>query len=197
MGLKLITPPAVEPVSVSELRKQLELAASDTAHDAHLTRLIVSARRVVERETRQALITQTWLVVHSCFPPTGHNIWLPRPPLQTVSWVKYYDGDGTLQTWGTSHYVAITSSRPGRIDKRPASVWPTLEASREDAVQIQYLSGYGTAASAVPEELRQAVLALASYWFEVRTTVEVPEHLLSFLRSQRSGVGPEFFGLTR
>lgn len=197
MGLSIVTHPTVEPVMLSELRKQLEIASTDTAHDTHLTRLIVAARRVVERETRRALITQTWKMTGPGFPAGEINIWLPRPPLQTVSWVKYYDTAGVLQTWTAAEYSVITTSAPGRVDLLPDYSWPTVQESRDDAVQIQYVAGYGDGAASVPEEFRQAIQALAAYWFEVRTTVEVPDVLLRSLRGWRPGAGPEHFGLVR
>lgn len=195
MGLSIVTHPAVEPVATAELRKQLEIAATDTTHDTHLTRLITRARRTVERETRQALITQTWLWTGAGFPLGERNLWLPRPPLQSVSWVKYYDASGVQQTWDAAEYVVVTTSRPGRIDLVPTSSWPSVQASRDNAVQIQYVAGYGAAASAVPPELLQAIEALAVYWFEDRTKAEVPDSLLRFLRGMRSGAGPEHFDL--
>lgn len=197
MGLSIVTHPALEPVTLSELKKQLEIAATDTAHDTHLTRLITRARRMVERETRRALITQTWLMTGPGFPVGKRNVWLPRPPLQTVSWVKYYDTAGIQQTWTSAEYLVITTSTPGRVDLHPDYSWPTVQASRDNAVQIQYVAGYGDAAAAVPGELCQAIEALAAFWFEVRTTAEVPDPLLRFLRAQRSGAGPEHFQLVK
>lgn len=197
MGLSIVTQPAAEPVTIADLRKQLEIAASDTTHDVQLARLITRARRVVERETRQALCTQTWLMTGPRFPDGERNLWLPRPPLQTVSWVKYYDAAGVQQTWAAAEYLVITTSRPGRVDLHPDCSWPAVQAGRDNAVQVQYVAGYGSNSDSVPAELLQAVEALAAYWFEVRTSAEVPEPLLRFLRSQRSGAGPEHFDLRR
>lgn len=195
MGLYLLTHPAAEPVTAAELKKQLEIATSDTAHDTHVARLIKAARRVVERETRRALITQTWKLTGPGFPVGMYNLWLPRPPLKTLTHVKYYDTAGVQQTWSSSEYLVITTSTPGRVDLHPDYTWPTTQASRDNAVEIQYVAGYGDTSADVPEEFRQAVQALAAYWFEVRTTAAVPEDLLRWLRSQRPGSGPEHFAL--
>ena len=197
MGLSIVTHPTVEPVTAADMRKQLEIAATDTTHDAHLTRLIAAARRMVERETRRALMTQTWLLTGPGFPWGARHLWLPRPPLQTVSWIKYHDAAGVLQTWDSGEYAVITSSTPGRVDLLPTGSWPTVQAGRDSAIQIQYVAGYGSIAAAVPEELQQAVQALAAYWFECRTAGEVPELLRAALRGMRSGAGPEHFDLRR
>jgi uncharacterized phiE125 gp8 family phage protein len=197
MGLSIVTHPVLEPVTLAELKKQLEIAATDTAHDMHLSRLITRARRVVEAQTRRALVAQTWLITGPGFPAGCRNMWLPRPPLQSVSWVKYYDAAGIQQTWTTAEYLVITTSTPGRVDLHPNYSWPTVQASRDNALQIQFVAGYGGTAAAVPGELCQAIEALAAFWFEVRTTAEVPDSLLRFLRAQRPGSGPEHFDLSK
>lgn len=197
MGLSIVTHPTVEPVTTAELKKQLEIANSDTAHDAHLERLIKGARRVAERETRKSLITQTWKLTGPEFPYGTFNLWLPRPPLQSVTHVKYYDWSGVQQTWSSDEYLVITTTTPGRVDLHPDYTWPTTQASRDNAVEIQYVAGYGGDTDDVPEELRQAIQALAAYWFEVRTTMEIPDLTLQFLRAQRPGSGPEHFPLLK
>ena len=56
---------------------------------------------------------------------------LPRPPLQSVGWVKYYDTAGTLQTLVTTEYLVRTPwQAPGKIERAPGKSWPSYEADR-------------------------------------------------------------------
>ena len=50
LSIKLIMPPAVEPVTLDEAKTWLKLETAD--EDATLTRLIASARQMVEQYTR-------------------------------------------------------------------------------------------------------------------------------------------------
>ena len=55
----LLEGPASEPVTLTEAKKQCEIAASDTAHDDHLTLLIQAAREQWEHDTDSAVMEQT------------------------------------------------------------------------------------------------------------------------------------------
>jgi uncharacterized phiE125 gp8 family phage protein len=81
------------------------------------------------------------------------------------------------------------------VDLHPDYSWPSVQASRDNAVQVQYVAGYGTTAASVPQELCQAIEALAAFWFEVRTTAEIPDALQRMLRGHRCGAGPEHYSL--
>jgi uncharacterized phiE125 gp8 family phage protein len=82
MGLKLVTPPAVEPVTLAEAKAHLRL---DTAvDDAYVSALITASRERVELFLRRALITQVFEFAVDDFPAYDRAIDLPRPPLRSV-----------------------------------------------------------------------------------------------------------------
>ena len=58
MPLHLVTPPALEPVSVAELKAHAAVDGDD--QDAMLAALIGTARTVIERRRSLAMITQVW-----------------------------------------------------------------------------------------------------------------------------------------
>ena len=92
MGLKLVSPPAIEPVSLAEAKAQLRLDTD--ADDVYVTALITVARERVELFLRRALIAQSFEYTLDQFPAnkyltyTTSFINLPRPPLQSVEWIK-------------------------------------------------------------------------------------------------------------
>ena len=71
----------------------------------------------------RALVTQTWELVINTFPT--HEIKMPLPPLQSVTSVKYDDGEGVEQTLSTSLYTVDTASEPGWIVPPIGTGWPT------------------------------------------------------------------------
>jgi uncharacterized phiE125 gp8 family phage protein len=167
-GLSLITAPTIEPVKLDEAKKQCELARADTYHDEHLSRLITAARQYVEERTNRALVTQTWDLFLDELPYTD-SIWLPKPPLQSVTSLKYYDASGVQQTWSSANYIVSTSREPGRIALAYGISWPSVQA-RPDAVVVRFVCGYGTQSS-IPERLKAAMLLLVAHWFEHRAEV--------------------------
>ncbi len=103
---------------------------------------------------------------------------LPRPPLagSVVAgvWtpsslaVRYFAQDGTFTTAASTIYQVDGDREPARVGPAYGQVWPSTRAMM-DAVQITYVAG--TAAADVPEDLKAAVLLLASHWHRNRDAV--------------------------
>lgn len=166
MALKLITPPAEEPVTLTQAREHLR--ATSTEEDAKILALIMAAREHVEDYTRRRLITQTWELVLDEFP---RELELPSPPLQSVTSIKYLDESDVEQTLGTSSYQVDADSEPGRVVLAPNAEWPDL-SEKINAVRIRFVCGYGGAA-AVPWAIRAAMLLIIGHLFEQREQVNV------------------------
>ncbi|MFA5388068.1 MAG: hypothetical protein WC322_06840, partial [Candidatus Paceibacterota bacterium] len=124
--------------------------------DLTIARYIKTARRWVENLTGFALITQVWDLFLDAFP-RGRIIEVPRPPLVSVTHLKYKDSSNVLQTLATSYYVVDTQAEPGRIQVTSGQCWPNTYPD-VNAVQIRYSAGFGAAASAVPEGYIDAIL---------------------------------------
>ena len=159
MALSLVTAPATEPVSVAEAKLQCRVDYSD--EDVLLMDLVTSGREWVEAFVHRALITQTWDLTLDAFPCDSDDpVWLPLPPLQSVTHVKYYDTTGTLQTWSSSLYTVVAPSGPmarmGYVVPAYQQIYPTTRAV-PDAVTVRFVCGYGTDSVDVPASLRQAI----------------------------------------
>lgn len=169
-GLSLVTPPAEEPVTRAEAKKQCEVATAITAHDSHFDRLIKMARIRAEELTGRQLVTATWDLFLDAFPADGvSRLQIPRAPLASVTHVKYIDAGGTQQTLDSSLYKVVTAREPGEIHPAYGTVWP-IAREEPDAVEIRFVAGYGDAAD-VPELLKEAMLLLIGHWFEHREEV--------------------------
>ena len=120
---------------------------TNTTEDPELVRAIETARREAEKILGRALITQTWRALYDSFPVV--EVELPKPPLQSVSSVKYIDDDGTLQTLASSEYEVDTSGVRGRVYLAYEGEWP-IHRIEPNAVRIEFVAGYGDDRSDVP-----------------------------------------------
>jgi uncharacterized phiE125 gp8 family phage protein len=154
-GLKLVTAPAAEPVSLAEAKARLRVTIDD--EDSDIESLIRQARGLCEEGCHRFFVAQTWTLYLDCWPkPECDGIRVPRPPLVSVASVKYYDTDAVQQTIDSADYYVGTGSEPGRIVP-VAGYWPAVQLHRPDAIEIQFTAGYGPA-SAVPPAAKAAIL---------------------------------------
>ena len=144
--LHLVTAPAFEPVSRAEAK--LHLRIDTTADDALIDGLILAARQHAETVTQRALVAQTWDDKRPRFPWNTYwgNIWLPKPPISSVTSVTYLDSNGTSQTWDSANYVTDLPAGPwarkGRIYPAYSASYPSTRAI-PNAVTIRFVAGYG------------------------------------------------------
>jgi len=141
------------------------LRVSGTADDAYITALIAAATGAVETETGRALGEQTWIEYLDAFP-YGREIRLQRPPLKSVTAVKYYDGDNVEQTLAASKYTVHAQNEPARVELNDGETWPTTYA-RRNAVSVEFVAGYAT----IPEALLFAVKFLIAHFYVNRVPV--------------------------
>ena len=86
--------------------------------------------------------------------------------MQSVTFIKYKDSAGVLQTLAASDYVVDAYSEPGLIFLAYGKSWPSAYPEA-NAVQIRFAAGYG-AASAVPQEAKHAILLKVADLYEHR-----------------------------
>lgn len=167
-SLELVTAPEEEPVNVTEARDWLRMHEDITDDDDLIQQLIKTAREISENITNRALITQTWKVYFERFPYPA--IRMPKPPLASVTHVKYYDTNGTLQTLAvTTDYVVNAKATPGVIVPAYGKYWPSTRGV-PNAVEIQFVTGYGLPA-AVPHTIKAAIKTLVGHLYEHRESV--------------------------
>jgi len=182
MALKLKTPPALEPVSLSEAKTYLRI--SDADDDAFITALVTAVRQRFEEWTGRSLITQTWVLWLDAFPrsenknapgegyfelPVSHFdavkrlIEMPRAPLISVTFLKTHDAANTETVFDSSNYLVDAVSQPGRIALNQGAEWPA-GLRGVNAVEIEFVAGYGDASS-VPEPVKQGMLFWVKFLF--------------------------------
>jgi uncharacterized phiE125 gp8 family phage protein len=181
--LKLITAPAVEPVTTDEVK--LHTRIDGNTETTLLSSWITSARILAEQYQRRAYITQTWELILDGWP--GMPISIPRSPVQSVTSLKYYDTANTETSWDLSNLLIVTDTEPGRITLAYGITYPSTTLREMNSVVIRYVAGYGDAASDVPENVKDAIHLYCAYRYENRTAEieSVPVQFYDLLRPER------------
>ena len=141
--VKLITPPATEPVTLDEAKLHCR-ADTDTTEDSLIQAYISAARVAAEKRTSRALITQTWELALDSFED---KIQLMYPPILSIDSVKYKDGAGVEQTVPPADYAIFNYGEFGHY------VFSTKGWPAGSDIRIQYKAGYGLSGSDVPASI--------------------------------------------
>ncbi|HST93408.1 MAG TPA: head-tail connector protein [Microvirga sp.] len=167
-----VSGPAVEPITLAEMKAYLRVDDDDAAQDDLISGLIKAARLMIEAASRRILIEQSWRVVLDRWP-CNRVILLPLAPLIAVDAIRITDAAGTASDLPESAFEADALSDPPRI---VASGAPDPGRPRH-GISIELRAGYGTTAEAVPATLKLAIRILVAHWFENRGDV-VGEQIL-------------------
>jgi uncharacterized phiE125 gp8 family phage protein len=164
MGLKLVTAPAEQPITLAQAKMQCR-ATEFTDDDTLIELFIDAAVDFVDGPSGflgRALIDQTWDYYLDAFPTDSGPIEIPLPPLIEVIGLFYQDGDGVEQEWTSTNYRVDASGEPGKISLGSGVSWPT-PITEGDAVRIRFRAGYlnqidSPAVESVPGAIKAALL---------------------------------------
>ncbi|ADK85936.1 conserved hypothetical protein [Desulfarculus baarsii DSM 2075] len=170
MPVKVIIPPALEPVSLAEAK--LHARVDNDLEDDLIASFIEAARRHGESLTHRAFAPQTLELTLDAFPPRGGRLDLPRPPLAQVLWVKYNGPDGVEQTMDPVAYRVMDASDelPAFIIPEASGGWPET-MDRPGAVRIRYTAGWpldDDGQPTIPEAIRTWLLVRVTGLYEQR-----------------------------
>lgn len=173
MGLRLITPPAEYPVTLTEMKQHLRVDSTD--QDSLIQTYIQAAVDYGEQFTGRAFIDQTWELVLDEFPE--HEIQIPKPPLIEIVSVKYDDTTGFETLIASTDYTVDTSNYYGwLVPNDGTSLWPTT-FDAINAVRIRFRAGYldndSPPEQNVPFEIRAAIMLMTGMFFENREDLVV------------------------
>lgn len=169
MALKVVTPPAVEPVTLEEIKAWCSLPVDDAGLDALLTGWAIPAvRQQGETLTRRQFVAATLDLTLDRFPRRG-GIELPRPPLQSVEGITYVDPDGADTEMDPELYrvVDVSDGVPPYVVPVWGACWPQTRAQAA-AVTVRYVTGWpvadasGETVPTTPSGIRQWIAARCS-----------------------------------
>lgn len=196
LALTLVTPPAVEPVSLATAKNFLRV--DFTEDDALITALITAAREWAEGYTHRAFFSQTWTRSLDNFPlwwnpnetfgpsrraewPNWSSVWellridLPKAKTQSVTSIVYYSPDaGKDVTLDTSTYQVDESRMPCCIVPANGTFWPIETLYQPGGVVVTYVAGSfgdGVETNTIPQTICIAILLLINHWYNNRESV--------------------------
>jgi len=167
MGLVVQTAPTEEPVTVAECKthSRISTATDDTLIGYYIT----TARKYAEDCLNRTLVSTTYDLTMDGFTDRHWYdrwaIYLPRPPLASITSITYLDSAGDSQTWSSALYRVDTSSLPGRVTPAWGETYPSTRGVIGDVV-VRYVAGYG-AASTVPQQLKTAIKQLVGSMYDL------------------------------
>jgi hypothetical protein len=187
VGLTRTTPPATQLITTAQVRAHSRID-SDSGDDNLISTYIDVATEHCEEDCSRSFITQQWRYAVERFDqhihvpqwvgatipyywdlaPQKRVLFLPRPPLQSVQSVQYYDESGVLQTLDHSQYVVDTTGMFGSIRPTAWGQWPRTQMDNSAAVIVSYTAGYGSSPANVPAVARMAVLYMTAALYEFR-----------------------------
>ena len=175
MSQILTTPPTVEPVSLAEAKAHLRVTHNDD--DTYISTLINSARSTVEQFCGIALVQQSWSVFCDVWRSQGiFN--LPLSPVMSITDLLIYGEDDVAATVDPSHYFLDAASKPPRLILRTGRSVPT-PGRRANGIELKLVAGFGTSASSVPNQIKQALLIIIADWYAARGDVDAGDVPLS------------------
>lgn len=164
-----ITEPVAEPITLHDAKIQLgfgpmqdsDRAAAQILND-RIRGKIVAARKYCENYTSRVLVTQTWLLRLNSFTDTDWSynwhgypaIALPKPPFQSVDFLKYVDSAGSVQdlpldvSYGNSglqygyQLARGSETQPAYLYSGWARPWPPVRMVPSN-VMVKFRCGYG------------------------------------------------------
>jgi Phage gp6-like head-tail connector protein len=185
--LSVKTQPTIEPVTIDEAKLHLRVDTSDD--DALILGQIKAARRHLEWTYNRAMLTQSLVLTLDSFDsrkwtseafygvsPATWSLGLGvtwsmielRPPVQSITSVKYTDPSGVQQTLASSGYAFDPGSEQstGRIFPALNKIWPAVGLTPA-AVSIEFVAGF-TSADLVPEDWKAATKLMLGALYENR-----------------------------
>ncbi|MEM1299877.1 MAG: head-tail connector protein [Pseudomonadota bacterium] len=167
MLLKEVTPAAYNPVPLAEFSTHLRLSHGfndDGVENGILEMYLRNATAVVERRTGQALISRPYTLQVACWDREGH-LTLPVGPVTSIDSVRFVSPGSMIDLEPEDWVLLPGTTRQKLTGPDGTSLWPL---PRGAVAELTFNAGYGLTWNDVPDDLRQAVLLLASHYYENR-----------------------------
>ena len=179
--------PAIEPVSVSEV-KEAAFIVGDSTYDGYIkNQLIPAARQFVEELAKRSLITQTRIQYYDDLEAV---MYLRYGPVQSISSVTYKDSTATQQTLTASLYTLDSASIHARLVEAYNQTYPSAICDT-NSVAVTMISGYGSTAASVPLIYRRAIILWASLELHNRVPIACADSYMESLKALKSMIAVE------
>src|SRR6185295_18798974 len=152
-GDRVVTAPASQPITLSEVKRYLRIDDSDS--DIDLAWMIEAAVDRIQVRTNRQLITARRVFTIDDFP-CSDVIRIPYAPLVEVHSITYTDSAGEINFVDPDVYRVDCNALPGRL-QAINTTWPIIFCPVVGSVEIEYTCGMADAAEDIPADLRRAI----------------------------------------
>ena len=154
-----VTPaaPASEPLTLTEAKQHLCIAAADDSNDSEVLRKIKAVRETWEKDTQTITVSRSVVEKINEWPDDCWRFYYR--PVSSITSITYYDTANASQTLGTSIYELDIPNR--MIKLQVDKDYPSIE-SRWDAITVTYVAGETT----VSEDAKESMKLLLDFLFE-------------------------------
>ena len=174
-GYNVETAPVKLPLTLAETRLHLRLPVG--SEEDYLTLLVDSARDFFERHTNRILINTSLKAFLDQFPATPYffngncvceenGLLIKRATVSSITTIKYYIDD-VLTTWTNTNYSLQNVQTFPLVLLTEDSSYPTTD-SKNQAVEIIFVAGYGANETDIPSDIRLALLNHVAFLYENR-----------------------------
>ena len=127
-GVTVVTPASANPIEDNEIKRALRIATNDSTHDNLISTARSTATQIVEEYLGRSLINRTLKLSLDALPYEDDNIpiqegvsvgpymsyisrsiYLPQPPLVSVTHIKTFNDSDTATTLSTGVYYVDTA----------------------------------------------------------------------------------------
>ena len=164
-SFEITSDPTTPLLTTAEAKTHLKV--DTTADDTYIDNLISAATQSAEKFTNRFFINtdlkqygDTWSDIATLF----------KSPVNSVTHIKYYDSDDSLQTLASSVYLTDLVSKPAKITLKVNQDFPNL-SGRAMAVEVKYVVGTGEDVDSVDDLIKQAVNLTVGHWYQNRQAV--------------------------
>ncbi|MCT4557412.1 MAG: head-tail connector protein [Pelagimonas sp.] len=164
---------------VAELKQHLRLGsgfAEDDVQDPVLKSFLRAAYAAIEARTGKALIQRSFVATLDGWREITGQV-LPVSPVQSITDISIVDQLGIGAELASSSYRLKQDMFQPEV-KPIGGCLPGVPSG--GSVEIRFQAGYGPAFDDIPADLRQAVLLLASHYYEYRDETALGQGCMPF-----------------
>jgi len=186
---KITTQPAIEPVTLAEVKESLRVTS--TSEDALINNFITSARVYAENYTGRKFINQTlvgyadgfhnqydqWWTgfrqgseTQLIYGLSGGYIPFDWSPVDSVSQVDTIDVDNSETVYSSSNYYLDNFDNDVKhkviLNDNNSDITTSLRS--RNAIKVTYIAGYGSNRTDVPANIRRGIIMIAAHLYTNR-----------------------------
>jgi len=200
--LNLVTPPAVDVISVTDAKDYLRI--DNSVEDERILTMIKAATLKLEQYLSLKFINQVWDIYIDNFPMSNRSAWwdgvrdvsvkeivglspnITFPFGRAFSFDQFHTfaDDGVAVVENLSNYVFDSVGYNTRVGLKLGGVWPQTVLRPNNGIKFRFTFGFGTSKDDVPDDIKMAIYEYIAHMYENRgdqNEMKIPPHILTLV----------------